>query len=264
MLKSLYTAATGMKAQQTMVDTIAHNIANVNTAGFKKSQAAFEDLLYLTIQAPGLNKDATGSPSPIGLQIGSGTRLSATAKIYTTGVLEGTGRNLDIAIDGNGFLQVMLPDGTVGYTRDGQLQINADGKLVTTQGLVVTPEITLPQDLLDVSIAPGGRVSGRTGGSPDTTTEFGQISLVKFINPSGLLAQGGNVVRETEASGSSIQGFPGDAGFGSIRQAFIERSNVEIVNELVSLIVAQRAYEVNSKAIKVSDQMLQVATNILR
>ncbi|MCA8955317.1 MAG: flagellar basal-body rod protein FlgG [Planctomycetes bacterium] len=264
MLKSLYTTATGMKAQQTMVDTIAHNIANVNTAGFKKSQASFEDLLYVTLQAPGLNRDATGSPSPIGLQVGSGSRLSATAKIFTPGVLEGTGRNLDIAIDGSGFLQVQMPDGSTAFTRDGQLQINADGKLVTQAGLVIQPEITLPQDLLDVSIGTDGRVTGRTGGSPDTTTEFGQVLLVKFINPSGLFAEGGNVVRETAASGGQVQGTPGSAGFGSVRQAFIERSNVDIVNELVNLIVAQRAYEVNSKAIQASDQMLQIATNVLR
>ncbi len=264
MLKSLYTTATGMKAQQTMVDTIAHNIANVNTAGFKKSQATFEDLLYVTLQAPGLSQDATGSPSPVGLQIGSGVRLSSTSKIYSPGVLEGTGRNLDIAIDGKGFLQVSMPDGTVAYTRDGSLQVNADGKLVTSAGLVVTPEVSLPQDLLDVSIGADGRVTGRTGGSPDTTTEFGQLALVKFINPSGLFSEGGNVIRATAASGQAVQGSPGEAGFGSIKQAFVERSNVEIVNELVSLIVAQRAYDVNSKAIQASDQMLQVSTSILR
>jgi flagellar basal-body rod protein FlgG len=264
MLKSLYTTATGMKAQQTMVDTIAHNIANVNTAGFKKSQASFEDLLYVTLQAPGLSQDASGTPSPIGLQIGSGARLSATAKIYSPGVLEGTGRNLDIAIDGDGFLQVQMQDGSVAFTRDGQLQVNADGKMVTQAGLVVTPEITLPQDLLDISIGQDGRVTGRTGGSPDTTSEFGQLQLVKFINAAGLFSEGGNVIRQTSASGAAIQGNPGDAGFGTIRQSFIERSNVEIVNELVSLIVAQRAYEVNSKAIQASDQMLQIATNVLR
>jgi flagellar basal-body rod protein FlgG len=263
MLKSLYTTATGMKAQQTMVDTIAHNIANVNTAGFKKSQASFEDLLYVTLQAPGLNQVA-GAPSPVGLQIGSGSRLAATTKIYSPGVLEGTGRAQDIAIDGAGFLEVQLADGSSGYTRDGQLQINADGKFVTQSGMVLIPEISVPQDVLDLSINANGVVSGRTGSSPETTTNFGTIQLVRFINPSGLLSEGGNVIRETAASGGVIKGSPGDPGFGSIRQAFIERSNVEIVNELVNLIVAQRAYEVNSKAIQASDQMLQVATNVLR
>ena len=263
MLKSLYTTATGMKAQQTMVDTIAHNIANVNTAGFKKSQVSFEDLLYVTLEAPGLN-NVGGAPTPVGLQVGSGSRLAATTKIYSPGVLEGTGRNLDVAIDGAGFLEVKLPDGSSGFTRDGQLQVNADGKLVTQSGLIIQPEISIPQDLLDLSISPEGLVSGRTGSSPDTTSQFGQIQLSRFINPSGLLSEGGNVNRETPASGSVIAGSPGDAGFGTMRQAFLERSNVEIVNELVNLIVAQRAYEVNSKAIQSSDQMLQVATNVLR
>jgi flagellar basal-body rod protein FlgG len=264
MLKSLYTTATGMKAQQTMVDTIAHNIANVNTAGFKRSQASFEDLLYVTLQAPGLRQDATGTPSPIGLQIGSGSRLSGTTKIYTAGTLEGTNRQLDVAIDGDGFFQVQLPDGSEAYTRDGHLQVNAQGRLVTSAGYVLQPEITLPQDVLDVSIGPDGQVTGRQAGSPNATQIFGQMNLYRFINPSGLLSHGGNVLTETSASGNPTQATPGEQGLGTLRQNFIERSNVEIVNELVNLIVAQRAYEVNSRAIQASDQMLQVATSIIR
>ncbi len=264
MLKSLYTTATGMKTQQTMVDTIANNIANVNTAGFKKAQASFEDLLYVTLQAPGLQQDASGTPSPIGLQLGSGSRLSGTTKIYSSGVLEGTNRNFDIAIEGDGFLEVQLPDGSSGYTRDGHLQVNADGKLVTSAGMVLIPEVTLPPDLLDISFGPTGQITGRVASTPDTTSNFGTLQLVKFINPSGLLADGGNILRQTAASGAATQTAPDTQGAGKIRQGFIERSNVEIVNELVNLIVAQRAYEVNSRAIKASDQMLQTATNIVR
>jgi flagellar basal-body rod protein FlgG len=264
MLKSLYTTATGMKAQQTMVDTIAHNIANVNTAGFKKSAASFEDLLYVTLKSPGLERDASGTASPVGIQVGSGSRLSATTKIYSPGTLENTGRNLDIAIDGEGFFSVQLPDSSIGYTRDGQLHINADGKLVTSQGYVIQPEVTLPQDIIELNIDPEGRVTGRTAGAPDATQSFGQFQLAKFINPSGLRSEGGNVAQQTAASGAVLQAAPGGNGVGYLKQSFIERSNVEIVNELVNLIVAQRAYEVNSRAIQASDQMLSVATSIVK
>jgi flagellar basal-body rod protein FlgG len=263
MLKSLYTTATGMKAQQTMVDTIANNIANVNTAGFKRSQATFEDLLYLTVQSPGLTQDATGTSSPIGLQIGSGSRVSGSTRIYTPGVLEGSQRNLDVAIEGDGFFQVLLPDGTTGYTRDGQFMINADGNLVTAAGYVLQPEVALAQDVTEVSIDAEGRVTVRTQGD-SSVAQIAQIQLAKFVNPSGLLSTGGNIVKETDASGAPITGNAGSNGLGSLKQGFVERSNVEIVNELVSLIVAQRAYEVNSRAIQTSDQMLSVATNIVR
>ena len=264
MIKSLYTTATGMKAQQTMVDTIANNIANVNTAGYKKSNASFEDLLYVTLQAPGLARDATGTPAPIGLQIGSGVKLASTTKIHSPGVLEGTNRNLDVAIDGEGFFALTLPDGTTGYTRDGQFHVNAEGRMVTGNGYVVDPPVQFPQDVLDISIDPEGRITGRTGTSPDTTTQFGQLQLVKFVNPSGLFAVGGNILRRTDASGQPVQASPGLQGIGLLKQGFVERSNVEIVNELVSLIVAQRAYEVNSRAIQASDQMLSTVSNIVR
>ena len=263
MLKSLYTAATGMKSQQTMVDTISNNIANVNTAGFKRTQVSFEDLLYLTVQAPGLALDASGTASPIGIQVGSGSRVSGTTRIYTPGVLEGTSRNLDIAIEQDGFFQVLLPDGSTGYTRDGQFNINADGKLVTGSGYVLQPEVTLTPDVNEVSIDAEGRVTVSTQGNP-TPTQVTTIQLAKFINPSGLLSAGGNIQIETAASGAPITGNAGTNGLGTLKQGFVERSNVEIVNELVSLIVAQRAYEVNSRAIKTSDQMLSTATNIVR
>ena len=264
MLKSLYTTATGMKAQQTMVDMIANNIANVNTAGFKKSQASFEDLFYVTLQSPGLAQGGDGSPVPIGTQIGSGTRLNGTTKVFTTGTLEITERQLDVAIDGDGFFSVITSNGGEGYTRDGGFHVNRDGKLVTGQGYVLTPEITIPSDALEISIDPNGRVSGRTAGSPDTSTTFGDITIHRFINPSGLLADGSNVLRQTDASGAPTTGTPGDNGLGLLKQGFVERSNVQIVNELVNLIVAQRAYEVNSRAIQASDQMLSTATNISR
>lgn len=263
MLKSLYTTATGMKAQQTMVDMIANNIANVNTAGFKKSQASFEDLFYVTLQSPGLAQGSNG-PAPIGTQIGSGTRLNGTTKVFTTGTLEITERDLDVAIDGEGFFSVTLPDGSTGYTRDGGFHLNADGKLVTGGGNVVVPEITVPSDTLEISIDPEGRVSGRTAGSPDTSTSFGQLTIHRFVNPSGMLAVGANVLRPSAASGAPITATPGTSGLGLLKQGFVERSNVQIVNELVNLIVAQRAYEVNSRAIQASDQMLSTATNLSR
>ncbi len=265
MLKSLYTTATGMKAQQTMVDMIANNIANVNTAGFKKSQASFEDLLYVTIESPGLRQDSSGTSAPIGLQIGSGSRLAGTTKIYTPGTLEITERSLDIAIDGNGFFQVILPDGNTGYTRDGHFLINANGSIVNGAGHILQPQITIPPDVIQLNIDPQGRVTGATASSPDTTSTFGQIRLTNFMNPSGLLSVGTNIVRTTAASGQpTVDSNPGESGLGFLKQGFIERSNVQIVNELVNLIVAQRAYEVNSRAIQASDQMLSTATNIIR
>lgn len=263
MLKSLYTSATGMKAQQIMVDTIANNIANVNTAGYKKVQASFEDLLYVNLQSPGLEQDASGTASPIGLQVGSGVRLSGTTKVYSAGTLEGTNRQLDVALTGNGFFQIQMPDGRTGYTRDGQFLINADGKLVTGGGLILQPEISFPNDIDEINIDPEGRVTGRLAGQ-STTVTFGQFQLAKFINPSGLSSIGGNVLTETDASGTAIIAPPGTNGLGQLQQGFIERSNVEIVNELVNLIVAQRAYEVNSRSIQASDQMLSTATSIVR
>ena len=262
MLKSLYTTATGMKAQQTMVDMIANNIANVNTAGFKKSQASFEDLLYVKLQSQG---DASnGSGRPVGTEIGSGTRLSGTTKVHTSGTLEITDRALDMAIDGEGFFEVLLPDGTSGYTRDGSFQVNAEGKMVTSAGYVLTPEITVPQDVLEISIDPEGRVSGRTASAPDAQTQFGQINLTRFLNPSGLTSRGSNISIAHPAAGAPVVAPPGTQGAGLLKQGFIERSNVQIVNELVNLIVAQRAYEVNSRAIQASDQMLSTATNLSR
>jgi flagellar basal-body rod protein FlgG len=262
-LKSLYTTATGMKAQQTMVDTIANNIANVNTSGYKRSSASFEDLLYVTLKSPGLERDANDTPSPVGIQIGSGAKIAGTTKIYTPGTLEGTSRELDVAITGDGFFRVQLPDGSEGYTRDGQFQINRDGNLVSTSGYLLQPQISFPTNVRNINIDAEGRVTGRIG-SDDTTTTFGTIELVTFVNPSGLSSFGGNILKRTDASGAPIPVAPGVDGAGTLKQGFLERSNVEIVNELVNLIVAQRAYEVNSRAIQASDQMLQTATSVVR
>ena len=262
MLKSLYTTATGMKAQQTMVDMIANNIANVNTAGFKKSQASFEDLLYVKLQSQ--DDPSNGTGRPVGTEIGSGTRLSGTTKVHTSGTLEITDRAFDVAIDGEGFFEVILPDGNSGYTRDGSFQVNAEGKLVTSAGYVLTPEINVPQNVLEVSIDPEGRVTGTTASAPDAQTQFGQINLTRFLNPSGLSSRGSNISIAHPAAGAPTVAPPGTQGAGLLKQGFIERSNVQIVNELVNLIVAQRAYEVNSRAIQASDQMLSTATNLSR
>lgn len=264
MIRALYSSASGLQAQQNNLDIIANNLANVNTTGFKKSQASFEDLLYVTPQSLGLVRGTGTDALLIGVQIGSGTRLNGTTKIYSSGTLEGTDRSLDVAIDGDGFFAVLMPDGSTAYTRNGNFQVNATGKLVTSNGNVLVPEITLPQDVLEVSIDPEGRVNVRTAGSPEQTQQLGQLQLHRFVNPSGLLALGANVMRPTEASGQPITGQPGQLGLGMLRSGFLERSNVQIVNELVNLIVAQRAYEVNSRAIQASDQMLSTATNIGR
>ena len=263
MIKSLYTAATGMKAQQTFVDAISNNIANVNTNGFKRSQPTFQDLLYVTLRAPGIG-GASGQPSPIGIQIGSGTRLAGTTINFSKGVLEGTNRSLDVAITGEGFFAVTQPDGTTAFTRDGHLVLDANGRLVTVDGYALQPEITIPQSAIAIGIGSNGEVTITTADAPDTTTPLGTLQLSRFINASGLDKIGNNLYRQSAASGQSIDGSPGDLGFGTLQQSFLERSNVEVVNELVSLIVAQRAYEVNSRAIRASDEMLTQASAIVR
>ena len=259
----LYLSANGALSSMHRQNVYANNLANLNTAGFKRSILQVAELPSKTFSSPGMTQGADGSAVPVGLQIGTGVEALGTIRIYTPGVLEGSNRNLDIAIEGQGFFQVQLPDGTTGYTRDGVFQINAVGKLVTSAGHVLQPEVTLNADVLEVGIDPEGRVTVRTQGS-NTVALISQIQLAKFINPSGLLAMGSNILKETDASGQPIVSNAGSNGLGTLKQGFIERSNVEIVNELVALIVAQRAYEVNSKAIQTSDQMLSVATNIVR
>jgi flagellar basal-body rod protein FlgG len=260
MLRAFSTAATGMTGQQTMVDMIANNLANVNTSGFKRSQLNFQDLLYVSLEEPG-TEIASGINSPSGIEIGSGVRVASTVKIHSAGELQNTANPLDIAIVGEGFLQVSLPNGERRYTRDGSLQLNANGELVTTTGYALVPPITIPDDST-VSIEKDGGVN--VIDSTGTQSVVGTIELARFPNPSGLSSEGGNLLAETAASGTPTTGTAGDTGFGTVQSGFLEKSNVQMVTELVNLITAQRAYEVNSKAITVGDEMLQTANSLVR
>ena len=261
MLRAFSTAATGMTAQQTMVDVIANNLANVNTSGFKRSQLNFQNLLYVTMEEPG-TEISSGINSPSGIEIGSGVRVASTIKVFSPGELENTGNPLDIAISGDGFLQVTMPNGDLRYTRDGSLMTNANGELVTSAGYTIEPAISVPTDAVSVSIEKDGGVN--ITDSSGTQSVVGTIQLARFPNPSGLSGEGGNLFSENLASGTPTTGTPGENGFGSIQSGFLEKSNVQMVTELVNLITAQRAYEINSKAIKVGDDMLRTANGIVR
>src|SRR5262245_31391524 len=264
MIKAMFTSATGMKAQQQVVDNTANNLANVNTTGFKRNQVEFQDLLYVTQRAAGA-ESAQGIQSPSSIQFGSGVRLAATTKVFSQGVLENTARELDVAIEGDGFLEVTVPGTSESrYTRDGAIQVNASGNLVTSDGFSIVPPITLPSDTLHVSIGIDGTVMVTTAGQPNTPTTLGNIQLVRFANAAGLHSEGGNLYVATPASGPPQQGQPGTNGLGKLRQSFLERSNVEVVTELVNLILAQRAYEINSRAIRASDEMLSASNNLTR
>ncbi|PKL50675.1 MAG: flagellar basal-body rod protein FlgG [Planctomycetes bacterium HGW-Planctomycetes-1] len=258
MLRAFSTAATGMSAQQMMVDVTANNLANINTTGFKRSQIDFQDLLYIKMREAG-TEVSSGMKAPSGLEIGSGVRAASTVKVFTNGELVNTGKSLDIAIAGDGFLQVTMPDGTTKYTRDGALQKGPDGQLVTTMGYPISPAITIPTDAIGVSVAPDGGVNVTTTSG---TTTVGTIQLAKFPNPAGLSSEGDNLLAETEASGTATVGTAGADGLGTIQSGFLEKSNVQMVTELVNLITAQRAYEVNSRTIKAGDEMLRNAIQI--
>jgi len=261
MMRAFSTAATGMTAQEMLVNVIANNLANINTTGFKRSQIDFQDLLYEKLRESG-TEVASGITSPGGLEVGNGVRAASTTRVYTTGEFENTGRKLDIAIRGDGFLQVTLPNGDIRYTRDGALQINADGQLVTTTGYPIQPAITVPTDAVSIDIGKDGgvNVTDATG----TISVVGTIELVRFPNPSGLSSEGDNLLAQTEASGTPTTGTAGESGLGSIQSGFLEKSNVQMVTELVNLITAQRAYEINSRAIRAGDEMLRTANNIGR
>lgn len=261
MLRAFSTAATGMTGQQMMVDTIANNLANVNTTGFKRSQINFQDLLYATMEESG-TEVASGINSPSGIEIGSGVRVASTIKIFSTGELQNTANPLDIAILGDGFLQVTMPNGDLRYTRDGSLQINANGELVTTSGYTIEPSISVSTDVVAISIEKDGGVN--VTDSSGTQSVVGTIQLARFPNPSGLSSEGDNLLSETEASGTPTTGNPGENGFATIQAGFLEKSNVQMVTELVNLITAQRAYEVNSRAIRAGDDMLRTATSIVQ
>lgn len=261
MLRAFSTASTGMMAQQMLVDVIANNLANVNTTGFKQSQIEFQDLLYARQKEAG-TEVAPGINAPTGLEIGSGVRVAATLKIFSLGQFRNTGRNMDIAIRGDGFLQVLMPNGDIRYTRDGSLQVNANGQVVSMTGYTIEPAITIPTDVASVDIgADGGiNVTDQTG----VRSVVGQLQLARFSNPSGLHSQGDNLFAPTDASGEAIVGIPAQDGFGAIQSGFLEKSNVQMVNELVNLITAQRAYEINSRAIRAGDEMLRETNNLSR
>lgn len=254
MLRSLWIAKTGMESQQTNIDVISHNLANVSTNGFKRSRPVFEDLIYQTIRQAGAQASQQ-TQVPSGLQIGTGARPVATERIFLQGNLQQTGNSFDLAIQGNGFFQVQLPDGTLAYTRDGAFQVNSEGTVVTANGDVLQPQITVPADALSVTVAKDGTV---TITQPNNVTATqGPIQLTNFINPAGLQSAGDNLYLETIASGTPNSSNPGLNGLGTLQQGFVETSNVNVVEELINMIQAQRAYELNSKSIQASDQMLQ-------
>ncbi|HEX4843694.1 MAG TPA: flagellar basal-body rod protein FlgG [Limnobacter sp.] len=255
MMRSLWIAKTGLDAQQTQLDVISNNLANTATNGFKRSRAVFEDLLYQTLRQPGA-QTTEQTQVPSGLQVGTGVRPVSTVRNFSQGNLQQTGNSLDIAINGQGFLQVQMPDGSTSYSRDGSVQIDANGTLVTSNGYPILGPVTIPPGVQDISISQNGTVSAVVQGQVQPQ-ELGQIQLATFVNPAGLFSQGQNLYQETAASGAPTQVVAGTNGAGFISQGYVETSNVNVVEELVGLIQAQRAYEINSKAISTSDQMLQ-------
>ncbi|MCQ2873532.1 flagellar basal-body rod protein FlgG [Helicobacter pylori] len=262
MLRSLYSATSGMLAQQTHIDTASNNIANVNTTGFKKSRADFNDLFYQAMQYAGTNTSNT-TLSPDGMEVGLGVRPSAITKMFSQGSPKETENNLDVAITGKGFFQVQLPDGTTAYTRSGNFKLDEQGNLVTSEGYLLIPQITLPEDTTQVNIGVDGTVSV-TQGLQTTSNVIGQITLANFVNPAGLHSMGDNLFSITNASGDAIVGNPDSQGLGKLRQGFLELSNVRLVEEMTDLITAQRAYEANSKSIQTADAMLQTVNSLKR
>ena len=260
MIRSLWIAKTGLDAQQLHMDVISNNLANVNTNGFKRSRAVFEDLLYQTLRQPGA-QSSQQTQLPSGLQIGTGVRPVSTERIFSQGNLTQTGNPLDVAIQGNGFFQVLLPDGTTAYTRDGTFGLGADGTIVTADGYTVLPGLQVPVAATSVTVNTSGQVQVTLQGQTTPTT-IGQIQIAVFPNEAGLDAQGDNLFLQTAASGAPVAGNPGVTGYGTVMQGFIENSNVNIVTEITNLITAQRAYEMNSKVITAADDMMSTLTNL--
>jgi len=260
-MRALSIAATGMTAQQRNVETIANNVANVATTGFKRSNLVFQDLMYQPLRRQGSLSSDAGTMVPAGVEIGLGVKPAAVTRIVTQGSLQQTGNSLDIAIEGKGYLTIQLPNGENAYTRAGALQRSAEGQLVTVDGYEVAPGITIPADAREVVISKSGQVLAYENQN-STPTEVGRIQLSNFVNEPGLEALGDNLFRETPASGQPNNGFPGDPGFGSVRQGYVESSNVNVVEEITSLIQAQRAYEMNSKVIEAGDEMSKTATGM--
>jgi len=262
MIRALYTAATGMQAQETNMDVIANNLANVNTTAFKRSRADFQDLIYQYLIEPG-SPTSQSSTSPSGIQVGLGVKTAAVQKVFQQGDLISTGNQLDLAIEGDGFFEVLLPDGSSAYTRAGNLQLDQNGQVVTSDGYPINPTITIPQDALSISVGEDGTVAVRLPNQSEPS-QVGQITGVRFANNSGLRAIGRNLFQETESSGSPITGNFAENGFGRIQQGFLESSNVSIVEQVVSMITGQRAYEASSKGIQAAEDMLTQAINLKR
>lgn len=260
MMRSVYTAASGMQAQQTNIDTIANNLSNVNTSGYKKVRIDFQDLMYETARPAGATL-ASGGQVPTGLQIGLGTRTADSQRIMTQGVFQQTGNPTDVAIQGNGFFQVKLPDGTLAYTRDGNLKRDAQGNLTTSDGYPIQPQVTIPADATSIVIGNDGQVSVFQAGQT-TANAIGTLTLAKFPNEVGLENLGKNLYKETPASGNPTTGNPGTTGFGTMSQGFLEMSNVQVVDEMVNMISAQRAYEINAKVIQGADHLLGVVASL--
>jgi len=263
MIRAFNAAASGMSAQQFQVDTTANNLANLNTTGFKRNEVAFQDLLYLNVLQPG-TEQFQGVPLPTGLQVGNGVRVANNSKVFVEGTLNSSGNPLDIAIEGDGFFQVTVTDGTTRYTRDGSFRLNSNNQFVTSDGYVLTPNITIPQDAQSIAIGTDGTVSVVTATSPTTSSTVGQITLARFPNPAGLTAEGRNLYNQTSASGQPIVSQPGQTGTGILQQGFLEGSNVNVVQELVNLILAQRGYEFNTRAVRVADEMMQATNDLVR
>jgi len=262
MIRSLWSAATGMQAQTLNIDVISNNLANVATSGFKKSRADFQDLLYQNLRSPGVSSSAD-TQVPTGIQVGTGVRPAATQKMFTQGEFEHTQNELDMAIEGDGFFQVLQPNGETAYTRAGSFKLDNEGRVVTSDGFPMEPELTVPADAVAISIGIDGTVSVLLAGETEPT-EIGNVELAQFINPAGLRSVGRYLFLPTGASGDATTGTPGEEAFGNIAQGYLESSNVSVVDEMVNMIVAQRAYETNSKTIQTSDEMLQTAANLKR
>ena len=258
---ALYVSKTGLAAQDTQLTTIANNLANASTVGFKRDRAVFEDLLYQVNRQPGA-QSTEETQIPSGLQLGTGVRVAGTQKQFTEGSLQITDNALDVAIDGRGFFQILLPDATIGYTRNGQFHMDGQGQMVTANGLTLQPAITIPEDAQSITVGDDGTVSARLPGTATPQT-IGNIQLVDFVNPTGLQAIGSNLFIETASSGTPVTGTPGQNGIGQTKQGMLENSNVDIVEEMVNMITTQRTYEMNSKVVSTSDQMLQYITQNL-
>ena len=262
MIRALYTAASGMNAQQTNIDNVANNLANVNTTGFKKSRVEFEDLVYQQIRTAGSAASAS-TEAPVGLDVGLGTRAVATARNFTPGYMRSTGTPLDLAIEGDGFFQVTMPNGTIGYTRAGTLHRDSQGLLVTNEGYSIEPQITIPANAVSISISKDGIVSATVAGEP-AAQQLGTIEIATFSNPAGLRPLGGNLFTASSASGEPEAGAPGTDARGTLAQGFVEDSNVSVVEEMVNMIIGQRAYEANSRVVKAADEMLAQVNNLVR